>query len=298
MDNATEAPDTPSALPDVRQMTTYRHKMKIRKLADADSLSRKDYDAVVSDLQLSLVNAQRKVGDSGLRVILVFEGMDAAGKGGAIKRLIQYLDPRGYRVHSLDPPGVNDRAHHFLRRFWTRLPKPGRISIFDDYSWYARLLLETIEGYCTPEQAALAPRQIREFERTLVEDGYVLLKFWIQVSREEQHRRFRKRLNNPYKAWKLTPEDWRNRERYDQYLRNAQQMIDETDTSHAPWFLVPGNDKLSARITVLQIVTQVLDAWPAATAPVSYRLAQLKWLDEHEDEPPTDDDSETLDDMD
>jgi len=200
-------------------------------------------------------------------------------------------------VHSLDPPGANDKAHHYLRRFWMRLPKPGRITIFDDYSWYARLLQEPIDGYCTPAQAALAPRQIRDFERTLAEDGYVLLKFWIQVSRKEQHIRFRKRLNNPYKAWKLTPEDWRNRERYDQYILRAQQMIDETDAPHAPWFIIPGDDKLAARLSVLQVVTEVLTAWPTEKAPLSYRLAQLQWLDEHGDEP-LDDDSELVEDDD
>jgi polyphosphate kinase 2 (PPK2 family) len=274
-----------NGLPDVTGLTGYKCPTEISSLDMDTKLGRKEYEAQIRQLQLDMVKMQQKVGDYGLRVILVFEGMDAAGKGGAIKRLIQHLDPRGYRVHSIGPPNQADSAQHYLRRFWMRLPKRGRISIFDDYSWYARMLLEPIEGYCTTVQHERAPRQVREFERTLVEENYILLKFWIQVSRQEQLHRFKKRLNNPYKAWKLTPEDWRNREMYGTYIEHAQQMINETHMAYAPWFLVPGDDKLFARTTVLRVVTEVTESWPVDPVPYSVRFDHLHWLEEHGDAP-------------
>jgi polyphosphate kinase 2 (PPK2 family) len=209
---------------------------------------------------------QRKVGDNGLMVMIVFEGMDGAGKGGAIKRLTQHLDPRGFRVHSLGPAGDLEQGQHFLRRYWMRLPKRGRISIFDDYSWYSRLLQEPIEGYCSEEQYARAAQQIRSFEQSVAEEGYCIIKFWIQVDREEQHTRFKQRLENPYKSWKLTPEDWRNRELYDKYMEHAEKMFAETDATYAPWYLIPGNCKYHARIEVLRITVEVLQRWPVVSA--------------------------------
>lgn len=229
-------------------------------------LSRREYSAQRRQLQLDLVQMQRKVGDNGLMVLVVFEGMDGAGKGGAIKRLTQHLDPRGLRVHSLGPAGDLEQGQHYLRRYWMRLPKRGRISIFDDYSWYSRLLQEPIEGYCTEEQYRRAPQQIREFEKVLADEGYCIIKFWIQVDREEQHTRFQQRLENPYKSWKLTPEDWRNRELYDKYMEYADKMFAATDAPHAPWFLIPGNCKYHARIAVLRTAVDVLRRWPVEPA--------------------------------
>lgn len=257
--------------------------LEFRQLDIGAAMSREEYDPAVRALQLALVNAQRKVGDYGMRVILVFEGMDAAGKGGAIKRLTEYIDPRGFRVHSLGPSTGTDEPHHYLRRFWMRLPKRGRITIFDDYSWYSRMLLDPVEGYCTPEEYARAPRQIREFELTLAEEGYCLIKLWIHVDRREQLHRFKRRLSNPYKSWKLTPEDWRNRELWDRYLSYAQRMITETDAPYAPWLVIPGNDKLYARVEVLRAIVSVIEGWQVGDKLFTSRYEYLKYLEEHGD---------------
>jgi AMP-polyphosphate phosphotransferase len=257
--------------------------LEFARLAALEPVARHDYNEQLKQLQLDIVRMQQKVGDYGLRVLLVFEGMDAAGKGGAIKRLTQFLDPRGLRVHSLGPPSQADTMYHYLRRFWMRLPKRGRISIFDDYSWYSRLLMEPVEGYCSPDEAERAPRQVRDFELVLAEEGYCLLKFWIHVSRDEQMKRFRKRLANPYKSWKMTPEDWRNRSKFNHYLDHAQRMILSTDTPHAPWIVIPGDDKLYARLAVLRAVVDALDVWPVDPIPFTSRFTHLRWLDEHGD---------------
>jgi polyphosphate kinase 2 (PPK2 family) len=166
-----------------------------------------------------------------------------------------------------------------------RLPKRGRITIFDDYSWYGRMLMEPIEGLCTEAEHIRAARQIRDFELMLAEEHYLLLKFWIQVSRDEQFKRFKRRLDNPYKSWKLTPEDWRNRQMYDFYIEHAQRMIKETHAPHAPWYVLPGDHKLLTRINVLNIVTDALRGYPVESAPYTQRFEQLHWLEEHGDEP-------------
>jgi AMP-polyphosphate phosphotransferase len=268
---------------DLGEFTTFRRVLKIDKLDMDVSMTRDEYNERIKELQLKMVKMQRKVGDYGIRLLLVFEGMDAAGKGGAIKRLIQYLDPRGYRVHSLGPAGPADIVHHYMRRFWMRLPKRGRIGIFDDYSWYGKMLMEPIEGLVSAEQLERAPEQIRDFERTVAQEDCCVIKFWLQVDREEQLQRFKRRLQNPYKSWKLSPEDWRNREMYDQYMAYAQRIFDETDAPYAPWFIVPGNDKLYARVAVLQIVTDILDAWPIQPNLFERRVTELPWLEEYDD---------------
>jgi AMP-polyphosphate phosphotransferase len=268
---------------DVATQAGLPRELDFANIAHPEPVSRQAYNEQLKQLQLDIVRMQQKVGDYGLRVLLVFEGMDAAGKGGAIKRLTQFLDPRGLRVHSLGPAGPADAQYHFLRRFWMRLPKRGRISIFDDYSWYSRLLADPVEGYSLPGEAERAPRQIRDFELTLAEEGYLLLKFWIHVSRDEQMKRFRKRLANPYKSWKMTPEDWRNREKFEHYLDHAQRMILATDAPHAPWIVLPGNDKLHARLAVLRHVVDALEVWPVDPTPYTTRFTHLRWLDEHGD---------------
>lgn len=258
--------------------------LRIGELDMSQALARDDYAARIKRLQLQLVQLQRKVGETGMRVIVLFEGLDAAGKGGAIKRLTAYLDPRGVRVHSLGPAGQLDSAQHYLRRFWMRLPKPGRISIFDDYSWYGRMLLEHIEGLISEEQYVRATREIREFERTLVDEGYCLIKFWLHVDREQQLKRFERRLTNPYKSWKLTPDDWRNQELHDQYVAHADAMFAATDTEHAPWFLIAANDKLSARVCVLRAVVDALASWPEHPHPLQQYADQPGLFDLLDDE--------------
>lgn len=190
-------------------------------------------------------------------VVILFEGWDAAGKGGAIKRVTEKLDPRGYGVYSIAAPQGEDKTHHYLYRFWRRLPEAGQIAIFDR-SWYGRVMVERIEGFCSEEDWKRAYREINHFERQLVDFGTVLFKFWINITKEEQQRRFEARASDKLRAWKLTDEDWRNREKWDQYEAAVNEMLLKTSTLEAPWTVVEGNDKRHARIKVLRTVVEKL----------------------------------------
>ena len=192
-------------------------------------------------------------------VAMVFEGWDAGGKGGAIKRLTERLDPRGYVVYPIAAPKGEDATHHYLWRFWRRLPEKGQVAIFDR-SWYGRVMVERIEGFCTDEEWKRAYREINQFERQLADFGTILLKFWFQISKEEQLARFEGRRKTPYKQWKLTDEDWRNREKWDLYEEAVEDMLLKTSTLTAPWTIVEGNDKWHARVQVLRTVVDTLRA--------------------------------------
>ena len=192
-------------------------------------------------------------------VILVYEGWDAGGKGGNIKRVTEKLDPRGYVVHAISAPKGDDKTHHYLWRFWRRLPEKGQIAIFDR-TWYGRVMVERIEGFCTEEEWKRAYREINRFERQLVDFGTILFKFWIHISEEEQLRRFEARKATPHKAWKLTDEDWRNRERWDHYEMAVSDMLRKTSTLTAPWTIVEGDCKWHARIKVLQTLVNGLSS--------------------------------------
>jgi polyphosphate kinase 2 (PPK2 family) len=235
-------------------------KKRTLKLSDLDltkQMSPEEYADKLRELQVDLVKMQRRVVERGARVAFVFEGVDAAGKGGAIRRLTEHLDPRGYEVHAVGAPNEQERGHHWLRRFWVRLPSRGRIAIFDR-SWYGRMLVEPIEGFCTREDYKRASSEIREFERVLSDDGYIFDKLFLFVDKDEQLRRFRAREEDPLKGWKITAEDWRNREKFEQYEKYADDMFSATDAPHAPWHLVPGNDKNWARIRVLRTAADAL----------------------------------------
>jgi len=191
-------------------------------------------------------------------VVMVFEGWDAGGKGGAIKRVTEKLDPRGYVVHPIAAPAGEDKTHQYLWRFWRRLPERGQIAIFDR-TWYGRVMVERIEGFCTEEEWKRAFREINQFERQLADYGTIIFKFWIHISKEEQEARFKARETTPYKAWKLTDEDWRNRERWDQYQEAVEDMLVKTSTITAPWTVVEGNDKWYARVKVLRTIVEGLE---------------------------------------
>jgi len=221
--------------------------------------SKKEYEDLLEEYQFRLLGLQRKVVGKGIAVCIVYEGVDAAGKGGNIRRLTEALDPRGYEVHPIGPPTPAEKAHHWLRRFWLRLPPRGRIAIFDR-SWYGRLLVERVEKLAKKEEWQRAYREIRDFERTLVDDGMVLVKFWIHISKKEQLDRFKKRQKDPWKNWKLTEEDWRNRAKWDDYIEALEDMFRETDTECAPWTLIEGNWKWWARVKALKTVVNKIEA--------------------------------------
>jgi len=190
-------------------------------------------------------------------VVIVYEGSDAGGKGGNIKRVTEKLDPRGYVVHPIAAPKGEDATHHYLWRFWRRLPEKGQIAIFDR-SWYGRVMVERIEGFCTEEEWKRAYREINHFERQLVDFGTILFKFYIHISKDEQLRRFKAREQTPYKAWKLTDEDWRNREKWDHYEEAVNEMLLRTSTLTAPWTVVEGTCKWYARVKVLRTLVDGL----------------------------------------
>jgi polyphosphate kinase 2 (PPK2 family) len=191
-------------------------------------------------------------------VIAAFEGWDAAGKGGAIRRLIGSLDPRGYTVIPIAAPKGDEATHHYLWRFWKRLPKAGHIAVFDR-TWYGRVLVERVEGYCTEAEWRRAYHEINEFERSLANSGAVLVKYWLHVSAETQLERFRAREKDPAKRYKITEEDWRNREKWDLYRAAVHDMVTQTSTTYAPWTIVEADDKSWARIRCLRTLVEAVE---------------------------------------
>jgi polyphosphate kinase 2 (PPK2 family) len=193
-------------------------------------------------------------GELGPPVCVVFEGIDASGKGGAIKRLVAQLDPRHVRVVQFAAPTYDEKRHHFLWRFWPSLPGWGGMAVFDR-SWYGRVLVERVEGYATREQWLRAYDEINSFEQTLADEGTILIKFWLHISSDEQLKRFKKREKDPLKTWKLTEEDWRNRDKRDEYKQAVEDMVARTSREpHAAWHLIPADSKRYARVAVIERV--------------------------------------------
>jgi AMP-polyphosphate phosphotransferase len=220
-------------------------------------LERDEYVRQLARRQIQLRELGYQVYVQKRPVVIVFEGWDAAGKGGVIKRITERLDPRGYVVYPISAPQGEDQTRHYLYRFWRRLPERGNIAIFDR-SWYGRVLVERVEGFAKEEEWKCAFKEINAFERQLREFGMVLLKFWLHISHDEQLRRFEQRRAIGYKAWKLTEEDWRNREKWGAYEDAVEEMLVKTSTTLAPWTLVEGNDKYWARIKVLSHLVEAL----------------------------------------
>lgn len=217
------------------------------------SLSRSRYEEKMKHLWESLYLKSWESYDRGQSLVIVFEGSDAAGKGGAIRRLTRCMDARLYRVIQTAAPTALEHAHHYLWRFWMQIPRQGKITIYDR-SWYGRVLVERVEGFADPAEWQRAYREINEFERQLCRSNTRILKFWLQISPEEQLKRFRKREKTPYKEFKLTDEDWRNREKLDHYEAAVNDMIRKTNTDVAPWHLISAENKRHARIQVLETV--------------------------------------------
>ncbi|MGA2114460.1 MAG: hypothetical protein ABSH56_06875 [Bryobacteraceae bacterium] len=220
-------------------------------------LGRAEYVREITRRQIQLRELGYQVYLKKRPVVLVFEGWDAAGKGGAIKRVTEKLDPRGYVVYPISAPLGEDKTRHYLYRFWRRLPERGQIAIFDR-SWYGRVLVERVEGFAREEEWKRAYKEINGFERQLCDFGAIVAKFWIHISQEEQLRRFEERKTSGYKAWKLTDDDWRNRDKWPAYEEAVEEMLVKTSTTGAPWTLIEGNDKNWARTKVLSRLVEIL----------------------------------------
>ncbi|MEG3765369.1 polyphosphate kinase 2 family protein [Alteromonas sp. 14N.309.X.WAT.G.H12] len=215
------------------------------------------YKACMKKWQTKLLHVQQAYFHQHKRAIVVFEGWDASGKGGAIRRLTENLDPRGFVVHPIASPTAEEQGRHYLYRFQARLPKPGRIAIFDR-SWYGRVLVERVEKLTEKRAWRRAYQEINEFERMLTDDGVRIIKLFMHISPEEQLARFKERLHNPYKRWKLTEEDIRNRARWHDYEAATEDMFDYTDTQHAPWHLITAEHKWYARVHVMETIVKAL----------------------------------------
>jgi polyphosphate kinase 2 (PPK2 family) len=211
------------------------------------------YEKELNTLQREVHRLARQARDRGLSTVLAFEGWDAAGKGGAIRRITQALEAGDYRVISTAAPTEEERKYHYLWRFWRDLPPAGKFVIYDR-TWYGRVLVERIEGFATPAEWQRAYDEINDFEDQLVERGFYVAKFWLHISAEEQLARFQARENTPEKAHKITEEDYRNREKWDAYVQAVDQMVVRTSSSDSPWHIIPANDKLTARLEVLDHV--------------------------------------------
>ena len=216
------------------------------------------YKKELKQLQHRLGELHNRLYRKKVPVIIAYEGWDAAGKGGNIKRITGALDPRGYEVHPIASPEPHEKARHYLWRFWTRLPKTGHIAIFDR-TWYGRVMVERLEGFCSENDWKRAYNEINEFEKELHDWGAVIIKFWVQIDKDTQLERFNERQNTPQKQWKITDEDWRNREKWDQYEDAVNEMIQKTSTTYAPWHILESVDKRYARIKALKIVIEELE---------------------------------------
>ncbi len=222
------------------------------------TLEKAEYKERLSALQKRIGELHGEFYRRRIPVVIGFEGWDAGGKGGAIKRLTEHMDPRGYQVHPTASPNDIEKVHHYLWRFWKSMPKDGHIGIFDR-TWYGRVMVERIEGFCTDAEWQRAYQEINDMEKQLYEHGALVLKFWMQIDKDEQERRFKERMENPEKQWKITDEDWRNREKWDIYEKAVDEMLVRTSTTYAPWTIVEGNSKYYARIKVLQTVVDAME---------------------------------------
>jgi polyphosphate kinase 2 (PPK2 family) len=223
------------------------------------TLPREEYRERLAPLQVQLRHLAYRLYEQRRSLVVVYEGWDAAGKGGNIRRVTEKLDPRGYHVWQIAAPGGDDATHHYLWRFWRRLlpPDEKQITIFDR-SWYGRVLVERVEKFATPAEWKRAYREINDFERQLRDADWLLVKFWIHISKEEQLRRFENREDTPHKQWKLTQEDWRNRDRWEAYRDAVDDMLAKTSTFVAPWTVVEGNCKRWARVRTVSHLVDTL----------------------------------------
>jgi polyphosphate kinase 2 (PPK2 family) len=221
-------------------------------------LGEKAYWKKVGEQQIRLRKLHFRMYEERVPALALFEGWDAAGKGGAIKRITETLEPRGYTVSSFAAPRGEEKTHHYLWRFWRALPRAGHLGIFDR-SYYGRVLVERVEGFCSENEWKRAFREINEFEAQQRSFGMVITKFWLHVSKTEQLRRFKERERDPFRAYKLTEEDWRNRARWDAYQEAIEEMLARTSTADAPWTVVEADDKYHARVKVVSTLADAIE---------------------------------------
>lgn len=247
-----------------------RRPPSLAKLDMTKQVSRKEYESKLAKLQIHLKELSLAYQSQKRRAVIVLEGWDAAGKGGVIRRMHWPLDPRGLKVWPISAPSPDELEHHYLYRFWTRLPRAGQLVIFDR-SWYGRVLVERIEGYATKTEWQRAYDEINEFERLLADGGVRLVKIFLHITPEEQLARFRARFNDPLKRWKLSVEDFRNRARWADYEVAIEEMFQRTSTIRRPWIVIPANNKNYARLAAISAVVKQLadevDLAPAGLDP-------------------------------
>lgn len=229
--------------------------VKLDDLDQTKSLDQENYKKELRQYQLQLLNMQLSLREKKLSTILVLEGPDAAGKGGTIKRLVERLDPRLVRVYSIIKPTPEEYQRHYMWRFWNKLPACGELVVFDR-SWYGRVLVERVEGFCSDAEWKRAYREIVEFERQLVDNGTIILKLYLHITKEEQLDRFKRREADPYKHWKISDEDWRNRRHWKEHNEAAEDMFEKTHTEQAPWTVIPSNYKWYARVKSVKMVCE------------------------------------------
>jgi polyphosphate kinase 2 (PPK2 family) len=250
---------------DVRANQNDGESGRLAQLDLSPRLGRREYEQRVAVAQRRLLQLRLHLGGQlgsgqiGPGLLVVLEGRDAGGKGGAIKRIVENLDPRHYTVKSYSAPTPDEKRHHFLWRFYRSIPGLGGMCVFDR-SWYGRVLVERVEGYATTEQWQRAFDEIVAFERTLVLEGLILVKFWLHISDDEQLARFEARQANPLKRWKLTDEDWRNRANNGRYDAAAEELFARTDHELAPWDVVAGEQKRYGRVAVLERLNERIEA--------------------------------------
>lgn len=228
------------------------------KINATQELSKEEYKKELDKYQKRLKQLQIEMFKAQIPTVICFEGWDAAGKGGAIRRLTAALDPLGFSVHPVSAPNVVERQFHYLWRFWVHLPEAGNIAIFDR-TWYGRVMVERIEGFAKDYEWQRAYDEIKDMEQQWTEHGFAIAKFWLQIDKDEQLRRFTDRQNDPMKQWKITDEDWRNRDKWDAYEEAVNEMLVRTDTSFAPWTVVEGNNKYYARLKVLKTIVELFE---------------------------------------
>ena len=246
-------PTTSDVLPVLTRQITLLSSLDL-----SNTLTKKEYQKQLEKYQCRLNTLARAAYEKKISSVIVLEGWDAAGKGGLIRRIVPALDARDYQVISTAAPTDEERAHHYLWRFWRHIPRAGKATIYDR-SWYGRVLVERVEGYARTEEWMRAYAEINDFEEQLTDHGTLLLKFWLHIDKDEQLRRFQEREKISYKQYKITDEDYRNREKWDDYEHAVNDMVERTSTEYAPWTLIEGNDKRYARIKAIRTFCERLE---------------------------------------